>query len=219
MCTFTSGHIFNALAKQAVTELKHLTAVCTPNLNARCSRPACLLLPWAWLGSQDSSGPLPTEPRECVHGAIHSNSNVAMLRSLARSSRRLLGRELHQRALEQFAALLGERGVNTDPIALSAHNSDWTKVYQGDAKVVLSPSCTEEVSKVLAYCNEHNISVVPQGGNTGLVGGGIAFNSDEVILSLSRMNKILGFQGVCLRHIDTCSLHRSNTGLQGTEQS
>jgi hypothetical protein len=109
-----------------------------------------------------------------------------------------IARQLHQNAVQHFTDLLGERGVNTDPVALSAHNTDWTRVYQGDARVVLSPSCTKEVSGVLAYCNEHNIGIVPQGGNTGLVGGGIAFSRDEVILSLSRMNKILGFHGVWL---------------------
>ena len=120
-----------------------------------------------------------------------------MLRMLARRGGAIqLARGLHQQAVDQFTALLGERGVTTDPVTLSAHNSDWTNVYKGNAKVVLSPSCTDEVSRVLAHCHEHNISVVPQGGNTGLVGGGIAFNSDEVILSLSRMNKVLDFQGV-----------------------
>lgn len=124
-----------------------------------------------------------------------------MLRSLARSGGSLQwARALHQQAVEQLTALLGERGVTTDPVALSAHNSDWTNVYKGEAKVVVSPSCTEEVSRVLAHCHKHHISVVPQGGNTGLVGGGIAFSSEEVVLSLSRMNKILDFQGVCHLH-------------------
>ena len=115
-----------------------------------------------------------------------------------RSGALQLARGLHQQAVDEFTALLGERGVTTDPVALSAHNSDWTNVYKGDAKVALSPSCTDEVSRVLAYCHQRNISVVPQGGNTGLVGGGIAFGADEVILSLSRIHKVLDFQGVCL---------------------
>jgi FAD/FMN-containing dehydrogenase len=123
-----------------------------------------------------------------------------------------IARQLHQNALQQFTDLLGERGVNTDPVALSAHNADWTHVYKGDARVVLSPSCTEEVSSVLAYCNENNIGIVPQGGNTGLVGGAIAFSSDEVVLSLSRMNKILDFHGVWL------PIHFTPSRTMATEQ-
>lgn len=86
------------------------------------------------------------------------------LRLLAgRSGALQFARGLHQQAVEQFTALLGERGVTTDPVALSAHNSDWTNVYKGDAKVVLSPTCTAEVSSVLALCHQHNIGIVPQG--------------------------------------------------------
>jgi FAD/FMN-containing dehydrogenase len=48
------------------------------------------------------------------------------------------------------------------------------------------------VSKVLKYCNERKLAVVPQGGNTGLVGGQTPVH-DEIVIQLGRMNKILGF--------------------------
>jgi len=51
---------------------------------------------------------------------------------------------------------------------------------------------TKQVSEILAYCNERKLAVVPQGGNTGLVGGGVPL-FDEIILSTKRMNKILAF--------------------------
>ena len=56
----------------------------------------------------------------------------------------------------------------------------------------MQPTTTDEVSKVLKYCNERKLAVVPQGGNTGLVGGQTPVH-DEIVIQLGRMNKILGF--------------------------
>lgn len=67
--------------------------------------------------------------------------------------------------------------------------------YRGQAKLVLRPGTTEQVSKILAYCNEHMLAVVPQGGNTGLVGGSVPV-FDEIVLNLGRMNKIRSFDEV-----------------------
>lgn len=53
---------------------------------------------------------------------------------------------------------------------LALFNNDWMNKYHGKSQVVLRPQTTQEVSSILRYCNEHNIAVVPQGGNTGLVG-------------------------------------------------
>eukprot|EP00965_Chrysotila_dentata_P213911 6187911-Pleurochrysis_carterae.AAC.3 len=55
-------------------------------------------------------------------------------------------------------------------LASQTYNMDWMRKYCGESKLALRPGSTGEVSKVLAFCNEHNIAVVPQGGNTGLVG-------------------------------------------------
>lgn len=55
---------------------------------------------------------------------------------------------------------------------------------------MLQPKSTEEVSALLKYCNDRNIAVCPQGGNTGLVGGSVPV-FDEVVLSLGQMNNIL----------------------------
>lgn len=60
--------------------------------------------------------------------------------------------------------------------------------------MVVRPESTDEVSRVLSYCHERRIGVVPQGGNTGLVGGGVPV-SDEVVLSLEKMDRIHGFEG------------------------
>lgn len=57
---------------------------------------------------------------------------------------------------------------------------------------MLKPKSNEEISAILKYCNQEKIAIVPQGGNTGLVGGSNPV-FDEVILNTSNMNKILGF--------------------------
>lgn len=57
---------------------------------------------------------------------------------------------------------------------------------------MLRPKTTEEVSEILKYCNQEKLALVPQGGNTGLVGGSNPV-FDEVILSMNNMNKIIGF--------------------------
>mmetsp|Transcript_13765 Transcript_13765/g.34611 ORF Transcript_13765/g.34611 Transcript_13765/m.34611 type:complete len:434 (+) Transcript_13765:250-1551(+) len=64
--------------------------------------------------------------------------------------------------------------------------------YRGGSKVVLKPKTTEEVSALLGYCNGRMLAVVPQGGNTGLVGGSVAVH-DEVVLSTNLMNQIESF--------------------------
>lgn len=56
--------------------------------------------------------------------------------------------------------------------------------------MVLKPESTKEVSQILAYCNQRKLAVCPQGGNTGLVGGSVPVY-DEIVLSLTLMNKII----------------------------
>jgi len=84
---------------------------------------------------------------------------------------------------------------NTLPDELSAFNNDWMGKYKGKSTTVLKPRTTEEVSKIVKYCNEKRIGIVPQGGNTGLVGGSVPVR-DEVILNLSNLNKIRSFDPV-----------------------
>jgi len=87
-------------------------------------------------------------------------------------------------------------GVTTDATDdLDAFNTDWMRKYRGHAQLVLKPSSTEQVSKILKYCNDNMLAVVPQGGNTGLVGGSVPV-FDEIVLNLSRMNRIRSFDEV-----------------------
>lgn len=78
---------------------------------------------------------------------------------------------------------------------LVSFNQDWMKKYRGQSNLILLPSSTEKVSKIMKYCNEKKLAVVPQGGNTDLVGASVPV-FDEIILSLRNMNKIRGFDPV-----------------------
>lgn len=83
----------------------------------------------------------------------------------------------------------------TDPEELSSYNNDWMGRFHGKSTTVLKPKTTQEVSEILKWCNERRIGVVPQGGNTGLVGGSVPVNN-EVILSLSNLNKVRSYDPI-----------------------
>jgi FAD/FMN-containing dehydrogenase len=61
--------------------------------------------------------------------------------------------------------------VITDEEEIAPWNSDWTNKYSGQSKLMLKPKSNEQVAAVLKYCNQQKLAIVPQGGNTGLVGG------------------------------------------------
>lgn len=92
--------------------------------------------------------------------------------------------------IQHLTSIVGPSNAVTDAHALEVYNTDWTGQYKGTSRLALRPGSTEEVSRVLAHCNRQRIPVVPQGGNTGLVGGGVPLG-DEVVLSLSRMDRVL----------------------------
>ena len=87
-------------------------------------------------------------------------------------------------------------GVTADATDdLEPYNSDWMRKYKGHTRLVLKPGSTEEVSNVLKLCNDQSLAVVPQGGNSGLVGGSVPV-FDEIVISTSRMNNIRHFDEV-----------------------
>lgn len=67
--------------------------------------------------------------------------------------------------------------------------SEWRGRWPGEAALIVAPASTDEVSKVVCLCDQQNIAITPQGGNTGLVGGQIPFG-DEILLSLKRMRAV-----------------------------
>ena len=86
-------------------------------------------------------------------------------------------------------ALLGEKGW-LNPPDTHPWERDWLNRYGEKPLGVARPATSEEVSHVLRLCHSANVPVVPQGGNTGLVGGSVLWEAGGIILSLSRMDAI-----------------------------
>jgi FAD/FMN-containing dehydrogenase len=82
---------------------------------------------------------------------------------------------------------VGATHVLEDPDLRAPFETDWTGRFSGTARLVVRPGSTEEVVQVMRACAEHGATVVPQGGNTGLVGGGVP-RGGEVLLSLARLD-------------------------------
>jgi FAD/FMN-containing dehydrogenase len=91
--------------------------------------------------------------------------------------------------LVQFANIVGENYAITDPAMQEPYLREMRDLYRGNTPMVLRPGSVAEVSAVLKLANETRTAVVPQGGNTGLVGGQIPHHG-EIVLSLNRMDKI-----------------------------
>jgi FAD/FMN-containing dehydrogenase len=91
--------------------------------------------------------------------------------------------------LEQLGAAVGAGHVLTDPDLREAYERDITGRYGAPAGVVVRPGAVEEVAAVLRLCHEARTPVVPQGGNTGLVGGGVP-RGGELVLSLKRLSAL-----------------------------
>lgn len=81
------------------------------------------------------------------------------------------------------------------PEELASFNQDWMKKYRGQSNLILLPNSTDKVSKIMKYCNDKKLAVVPQGGNTDLVGASVPV-FDEIVLSLRNMNKVRDFDPV-----------------------
>jgi len=91
--------------------------------------------------------------------------------------------------LPRFAAIVGEKYAITDPAMQEPYLREMRDLYHGRTPMVLRPGSVEEVSRILKLANETKTAIVPQGGNTGLVGGQIPHHG-EIVLSLNRLDKI-----------------------------
>ncbi|MFQ6017382.1 MAG: FAD-binding oxidoreductase [Kiloniellaceae bacterium] len=93
--------------------------------------------------------------------------------------------------LARFAAVVGAKGLITDPAEMAPHLVERRGRYRGAASCVVKPGTTREVAEVVRICAGAGVAIVPQGGNTGLVAGGIPFeDGGSVIVNLGRMNRI-----------------------------
>ncbi len=91
--------------------------------------------------------------------------------------------------IDALKAAVGPKGWVTDPTTLEPHLTEWRGRLHGRTPIMVQPENTEAVAEVVRICQSEKVAIVPQGGNTGLCGGAIPQN-DEVLLSLSRMNRV-----------------------------
>lgn len=92
-------------------------------------------------------------------------------------------------ALDRIKHIVGDKGWSTDSDTVAPYLADQRGLFSGDCAMLIRPDCTQAVAEVVTICAEADIAIVPQGGNTGLVGAGIP-DSTAVLVSLGRMNKI-----------------------------
>jgi FAD/FMN-containing dehydrogenase len=93
--------------------------------------------------------------------------------------------------LDAFVRIIGEDNAIRDAEAMAPYLMEWRDRYRGKAALVLKPGETEEVAAILKQANATRTAIVPQGGNTGLVGGQIPFETGhEVVVALERLNRV-----------------------------
>lgn len=93
--------------------------------------------------------------------------------------------------IQQFRDIVGDAHALTDPDQQMPYLREWRDMYTGTSPLVLRPGSVDEVSRVLALANQHRIPIVPQAGNTGLVGGQTPFATNtDVVLSVERLNSV-----------------------------
>jgi FAD/FMN-containing dehydrogenase len=91
--------------------------------------------------------------------------------------------------LDALVRVVGERHVLTDPAVTAPYETDWTRRWHGRARCVVRPADTAEVAEVVRACAEAGAAIVTQGGNTGMVGGGVP-RAGEVLLSTGRLTTL-----------------------------
>jgi FAD/FMN-containing dehydrogenase len=88
-------------------------------------------------------------------------------------------------------AIVGERGILTDPADTAPYAEDWRRLYRGRTAAVVRPASAAELADVLRVCAARCVAVVPQGGNTSMVGGAVpGEDGRDIVVSLARMNHV-----------------------------
>ncbi len=94
--------------------------------------------------------------------------------------------------MAQLRAIVGDRGLLEQDLDIRPFVTDWRGQLAGNAAVVVRPNSTEEVAAVVKLCYDNDIAIVPQGGNTGLMGGATPWPAHTgIVLSLGRMNRVI----------------------------
>lgn len=127
-------------------------------------------------------------------GFLYSSCDKSSKPKLERSE---IYNQLDYTHIDFFTKILSKDGVlsnlnDNHSNDLSKYNFDWMKKYLGNSKLVLKPRTNTQVAEILKYCNSEKLAIVPQSGNTGLVGGSVPL-FDEIVLSMEKFNKIIDF--------------------------
>ncbi len=96
----------------------------------------------------------------------------------------------HHVLLSRLTEVVGHTHVLTTEEEITPYVQDWRGRFRGKALAVVQPATVEQVAQIVLLCAEQRVAIVPQGGNTGLVGGATP-RGDEVVVNLSRLNRIL----------------------------
>jgi FAD/FMN-containing dehydrogenase len=106
-------------------------------------------------------------------------------------SERIMPRPPDPSTLERLKAIVGQSGWTDDPDELAPQLREWRDRYRGKTPLLLRPARAEEVAAIVRICAEADVAVVPQGGNTGLVGGQIpSQDGSQILVNLGRMGRV-----------------------------
>ena len=95
----------------------------------------------------------------------------------------------HPALVAELTRIVGDDHVLTDPELRAGYEHDWTGRYRGEATAVVRPASPEQVAGIVRACRAARVPIVPQGGNTGLVGGGVP-RDGAVLVSLGRLTTV-----------------------------
>ncbi len=93
--------------------------------------------------------------------------------------------------INALRAIVGPDYCLTAQTEIEPYVREWRGRYVGQAQAVVKPADADQISAIIKLCHAHNIPIIPQGGNTSLVGGSISYDAQAIVLSLSRLNRIL----------------------------
>ncbi|MGT2491254.1 FAD-binding oxidoreductase [Cupriavidus basilensis] len=120
--------------------------------------------------------------------------------------------------VNHLISIVGEANVLVGD-DMQSYSTDYRGVFRGRALAVVRPGSTAEVSAVVTYCSQNTIPVVPQGGNTSLLGGSVPdISGDAVIVSLSRLNRVREVDGLNATMVVEAgvTLHAARTAAEET---
>jgi FAD/FMN-containing dehydrogenase len=91
--------------------------------------------------------------------------------------------------VERWGRIVGAANVLTSPDLVAPYTTDWTGRWHGTGTIVVRPGTVDEVAAVVEVCRDEGIAIVPQGGNTGMVGGSVPLGG-EIVVNLRRLDRI-----------------------------